>query len=103
MINASGFKVWPAEVESLMYSHPDIQEACIISTNDAYRGETVKAVVVHKDPSKQKDMAEKIISWCRERMAAYRYPRIVELVDELPKTGSGKVQWRMLQENENAN
>jgi fatty-acyl-CoA synthase len=101
MINASGFKVWPAEVESLMYSHPDIQEACIISTNDVYRGETVKAIVVLKEAAKQKkDMDQQIILWCKERMAAYKYPRIIEFVNELPKTGSGKVQWRLLQEKE---
>jgi len=102
MINASGFKVWPAEVESLMYSHPDIQEACIISTADSHRGETVKAVVVLKETAKQKkDMTQNIINWCKERMAAYKYPRIIEFVDELPKSGSGKVQWRLLQEKEN--
>jgi fatty-acyl-CoA synthase len=102
MINASGFKVWPAEVESMMFGHPDIQEACIISTSDAHRGETVKAIVVLKDQAKGKITAQDIISWCRERMAAYKYPRIVEFVDELPKSGSGKVQWRLLQEKENA-
>ena len=104
MINASGFKVWPAEVESFMYEHPDIQEACIISSNDPYRGETVKAVVVLKDGAKQKDedMAQNIIAWCKERMAAYKYPRLVEFVDELPKTGSGKIQWRVLQEKDQA-
>ncbi len=102
MINASGFKVWPAEVEAMMFGHPDIQEACIISTSDAHRGETVKAVVVLKEKSKGKVTAQDIIGWCKERMAAYKYPRIVEFVDELPKSGSGKVQWRLLQEKENA-
>lgn len=102
MINASGFKVWPAEVESMMFGHPDIQEACIISTRDAHRGETVKAVIVLKEQAKGKITAQDIISWCRERMAAYKYPRIIEFVDELPKSGSGKVQWRLLQEKENA-
>jgi len=103
MINASGFKVWPAEIESLMYSHPDIQEACVISAKDTHRGETVKAIVVLKDKQiiKQKDVAKDIISWCKERMAAYKYPRLIEFVDELPKSGSGKVQWRLLQEKEN--
>jgi fatty-acyl-CoA synthase len=104
MINASGFKVWPAEVESLMYSHPDIQEACVISTADAHRGETVKAVVVLKEGVKQgEEIARNIIDWCKERMAAYKYPRIIEFADELPKSGSGKVQWRLLQEKENSN
>jgi fatty-acyl-CoA synthase len=102
MINVSGFKVWPAEVESLMYSHPDIQEACVISTRDDHRGETVKAVVVLKEKARQKEMGQDIINWCKERMAAYKYPRLIEFVDELPKSGSGKVQWRLLQEKENA-
>ena len=99
MINASGFKVWPAEVEALMFRHPAIQEACIIAAKDSYRGETVKAVVVlratHKDTTEQQ-----IIDWCRENMAAYKVPRIVQFVPALPKSGSGKVMWRALQEQE---
>ena len=102
MINASGFKVWPAEVEALMYRHPAIQEACIISTKDAYRGESVKAVVVLR-PSHQGSVSEAdIIAWCRENMAVYKVPRKVQFVDALPKSGSGKVMWRVLQEQEAA-
>ncbi len=101
MINASGFKVWPAEVEALMFRHPAIQEACIISAKDSYRGETVKAVVVlrasHKETTEQQ-----IIDWCRENMAVYKVPRIVQFVPALPKSGSGKVMWRTLQEQEAA-
>ena len=100
MINASGFKVWPAEVEALMFRHPAIQEACIISTHDAYRGESVKAVVVLRPAAKGSTTADDIINWCRENMAAYKYPRVVEFVDALPKSGSGKVMWRTLQEAE---
>jgi len=100
MINASGFKVWPAEVEALMFKHPAIQEACIISTRDAYRGETVKAVVVLRPAAKGNTSEEDIISWCRDNMAAYKYPRVVQFVDTLPKSGSGKVMWRALQEAE---
>jgi len=100
MINASGFKVWPAEVEALMFKHPAIQEACIISTKDAYRGETVKAVVVLRPAAKGNTSEEDIISWCRDNMAAYKYPRVVQFVDALPKSGSGKVMWRALQEAE---
>ncbi len=100
MINASGFKVWPAEVEALMFKHPAIQEACIISTRDAYRGETVKAVVVLRAAAKGNTTADDIISWCKDNMAAYKYPRVVEFVDVLPKSGSGKVMWRALQEAE---
>ena len=102
MINASGFKVWPAEVEALMFKHPAIQEACIISTVDAYRGESVKAVVVLRAAFKDKVSADEIIAWCKDNMAAYKYPRVVQFVDALPKSGAGKVMWRSLQEAEAA-
>ena len=98
MINASGFKVWPAEVEALMFRHPGIQEACVVSAKDAYRGETVKAVVVLRPSHKGQVSEEDVIAWCRENMAAYKAPRIVEFVDALPKSGSGKVMWRLLQD-----
>lgn len=99
MINASGFKVWPAEVEALMFRHPAIQEACVIAAKDDYRGETVKAVVVLR-PDHQDTTAEEVLAWCRANMAVYKTPRIVEFVDALPKSGSGKVMWRKLQELE---
>ncbi|MEZ5659467.1 MAG: long-chain fatty acid--CoA ligase [Burkholderiaceae bacterium] len=102
MINASGFKVWPAEVENMLYRHPDIQEACIISTRDAYRGESVKAVVVLRPAGRGKVDAAAIEAWAREQMAAYKVPRVVEFVEQLPKSGSGKVMWRQLQEAEDA-
>ena len=102
MINASGFKVWPAEVEALMFRHPAIQEACIIATRDAYRGESVKAVVVLRQDHKGQVSAQDIIDWCRENMAVYKTPRAVSFVDALPKSGSGKVMWRALQEAEMA-
>ena len=102
MINASGFKVWPAEVEALMFKHPAIQEACIISTVDAYRGESVKAVVVLRAAFKGQVSEEDIINWCKDNMAAYKYPRVVQFVDALPKSGAGKVMWRALQEAEAA-
>jgi fatty-acyl-CoA synthase len=102
MINASGFKVWPAEVEMLLYKHPAVQEACIISARDAYRGETVKAVVVLRADAKGKTTTEDIVAWSREHMAAYKVPKIVEFIDALPKSGSGKVMWRLLQDQESA-
>lgn len=101
MINASGFKVWPAEVEALMFRHPAIQEACVIPTKDAYRGETVKAVVVLRK-GHENTTAEDIITWCREQMATYKVPRVVQFVAALPKSGSGKVMWRHLMEQEGA-
>ncbi len=100
MINASGFKVWPAEVEALMFRHPAIQEACIISMRDDYRGESVKAVVVLR-ASHRHTTEQEIIDWCRENMAVYKVPRKVQFVDTLPKSGSGKVMWRLLQDAEN--
>ena len=102
MINASGFKVWPAEVEMLLYKHPAVQEACIISAKDAYRGETVKAVVVLRVAAKGQTTVEDIIGWARENMAAYKVPKIVQFVEALPKSGSGKVMWRLLQDQEAA-
>ena len=100
MINASGFKVWPAEVEALMFRHPAIQEACIIASRDAYRGETVKAVVVLRESHRTQVSEEDILAWCRDNMAVYKAPRLVSFVDALPKSGSGKVMWRSLQEAE---
>jgi fatty-acyl-CoA synthase len=98
MINAAGFKVWPAEVEALLFRHPAIQEACIISTKDSYRGESVKAVIVLR-PSHQGLVSEQdIIDWCRDHMAVYKVPREVQFMDALPKSGAGKVMWRLLQE-----
>jgi fatty-acyl-CoA synthase len=102
MINASGFKVWPAEVEALMYRHPAIQEACIIATQDSYRGESVKAVVVLRGTHKGQVSEADVIAWCRENMSVYKVPRQVEFVESLPKSGSGKVMWRALQEAEAA-
>ncbi|GAB1266137.1 long-chain fatty acid--CoA ligase [Aurantivibrio infirmus] len=101
MINASGFKVWPAEVEALLYNHPDVQEACIIGSKDQYRGETVKACIVLMEKAKGKIKEEEITEWSKQHMAAYKVPKIVEFVDALPKSGSGKVMWRILQEEEN--
>lgn len=99
MINASGFKVWPAEVEAMLYAHPAVQEAAIISTKDPRRGESVKAVIVPKKDAPPIDEAS-FVAWCQSRMAAYKVPRSVEVVDSLPKTGSGKILWRALQERE---
>jgi len=102
MINASGYKVWPSEVELLLFKCPAVQEACVIAAKDAYRGETVKAVVVLRDAARGQTSPEDIVAWARDHMAAYKVPRIVEFADSLPKSGSGKVMWRLLQEREGA-
>ena len=100
MINASGYKVWPSEVELLLFKCPLVQEACIIAAKDAYRGETVKAVVVLRAEARASATAQGIIAWCREHMAAYKVPQQVRFVDALPKSGAGKVMWRLLQDEE---
>jgi fatty-acyl-CoA synthase len=98
MINAAGMKVWPAEVEAAMYKHPAIKECCIIASPDERRGETVKLVVVLK-PGITATESE-ILEWSRTQMAAYKVPRKLEFTDALPRTGSGKLMWRTLQERE---
>ncbi|MEY4909127.1 MAG: hypothetical protein RL260_2845 [Pseudomonadota bacterium] len=100
MINASGFKVWPSEVELLLYRHPAVAEACIIGTHDAYRGETVKAVIVLRQEARGQTTEQDILDWAREHMAAYKAPKLVEFVEALPKSGAGKVMWRLLQDKE---
>lgn len=100
MINAAGMKVWPAEVEAAMYKHPAIKECCIIASPDERRGETVKIVVVLKADFQRKVTGEDILSWSRLHMAAYKAPRLLEFSDALPRTASGKLMWRALQEKE---
>ena len=100
MINASGFKVWPAEVEALMYAHPAIQEVCVIAAKDERRGETVKAVVVLKPAFRGQVSEQEIVDWAHDHMAAYKSPRIVSFAESLPKSGAGKVMWRELQAQE---
>jgi len=102
MINAAGYKVWPAEVEALMYHHPAIEEVCVIAARDAHRGETVKAVVVLKAEHRGKVGAQQIVDWAHEKMAAYKCPRLVDFVESLPKSGAGKVMWRELQQRQDA-
>jgi len=95
-INASGYKVWPREVEDVLYGHPAVHEAAVVGVPDPYRGETVKAYVSLK--AGQSAEPTELIAFCKERMAAYKYPRDVELVDELPKTASGKILRRELRD-----
>jgi fatty-acyl-CoA synthase len=94
MINVSGYNVWPAEVE--------IQEAAVISIPDNRTGEAAKAVVVLREEEKGKANPEDIVERAKSKMADYKYPRSVEFREELPKSGSGKILWRELQEREQA-
>ncbi|MGY1592012.1 long-chain fatty acid--CoA ligase [Geodermatophilus sp. SYSU D00708] len=96
MINAAGYKVWPREVEDVLYGHPAVREAAVVGVPDAYRGESVKAFVSLKPGMTA--TPEEVIAFAKERMAAYKYPRSVELVDELPKTTTGKILRRELRD-----
>jgi long-chain acyl-CoA synthetase len=98
MINAAGYKIWPREVEDVLYGHDAVREAAVIGVPDEYRGETVKAFVSLK-PSAQATEDE-LIAFCKERMAAYKYPRQVEFLDEIPKTPTGKILRRELRDKE---
>lgn len=93
-INAGGYKIWPREVEDVLYEHPAVREAAVVGVPDEYRGETVKAFVSLKDGASA--TPEEIIAFTEERMAAYKYPRQVEILDEIPKTVTGKVLRREL-------
>ncbi|WP_445518651.1 class I adenylate-forming enzyme family protein [Streptomyces sp. NEAU-174] len=94
MINASGFKVWPREVEDVLYTHPAVREAAVVGKPDTYRGETVKAYVSLRSGAEV--TPDELSAYCAERLAAYKYPREVEILPELPKTTSGKILRREL-------
>ncbi|MGW1212314.1 class I adenylate-forming enzyme family protein [Streptomyces sp. NPDC002499] len=94
MINASGFKVWPREVEDVLYTHPAVREAAVVGVPDGYRGETVKAYISLR-PGADPDPGELAV-YCKERLAAYKYPRQVEILPDLPKTATGKILRREL-------
>lgn len=97
MINAAGFKVWPTEVEGILYSHPAVAEVCVVGVPDPVRVENVKAYVVLREEYRGKITEEEFINWSKDKMAAYRYPRIVEFVEQLPRSGTGKILWKELQ------
>ncbi len=98
MISVSGYKVWPAEVENLMYRHPAVREACVVGVPDREKGERVEAVLVI-DPAYRERLDEAaMIEWARSEMAVYKAPRAVSFVDELPKSAAGKILWRHVQE-----
>ncbi|HXK24522.1 MAG TPA: long-chain fatty acid--CoA ligase [Myxococcota bacterium] len=93
MILRGGFNVYPREVEEVLYAHPAIVEAAVVGVPHESHGEEVKAVVVSRDPTLSRDA---LVAWCKERLAAYKYPRLVELVESLPKGPTGKILKREL-------
>ncbi|MBI5602529.1 MAG: AMP-binding protein [Deltaproteobacteria bacterium] len=100
MIKCSGFSVFPAEVEDLLYKHPAVKEAAVIGVNDPYRGETPKAFIILKEGYAGKITEAEILSWCKDNMSAYKRPRAIEFKQELPKSAAGKILRRMLVEEE---
>lgn len=100
MIIVSGYKVWPRDVEDVIYQHPAVRETAVVGVPDSYRGETVKAYVALKKGEENSIRPEDIISFCKERLAAYKYPREVEIVSEIPKTLTGKILRRKLRKEE---
>jgi long-chain acyl-CoA synthetase len=97
-INAGGYKVWPREVEDVLYEHEAVREAAVVGVPDPYRGETVKAFVsLRPGKSVTEDV---LIAFTKERMAAYKYPRQIEFLDEIPKTVTGKLLRRELRGRE---
>jgi long-chain acyl-CoA synthetase len=100
MINVGGYKVWPREVEDVLYTHDQVMEAAAVGVPDEYRGETVRAFVALKEGGEVAE--EELISYCKERMANYKYPRQIEFLDELPKTPTGKFLRRELREGAQA-
>lgn len=98
LIVASGYKVWPRDVEDVIYQHPAVKETAVVGVPDPYRGETVKAFVALKEGMEGTVTPEEIIEFCKSRMAAYKYPREVEFVKEIPKTLTGKFLRRTLRQ-----
>jgi len=100
MIIAGGYNIYPVELDGVLFDHPKILEACTIGVHDGYRGETVKAFVVVKEGETL--TGEEIITYCRENLAPYKVPKMIEFIDELPKSAVGKVLRRKLKEMEEA-
>lgn len=96
MINVSGFKVWPAEVEHYLYQIPQIKEVAVYGIPDELKGESVCAAVVLNEGAQLG--AEEVIDWCKEKLAAYKTPARVDIVTELPKSATGKILKRMLRQ-----
>jgi long-chain acyl-CoA synthetase len=98
IIIAGGFNIYPNEIDDILFAHPKIAEACAIGVSDQYRGETVKAYIVMQEGESL--TAEEVQAYCRESLAPYKIPKIIEFIDELPKSGVGKILRRVLKEKD---
>jgi long-chain acyl-CoA synthetase len=98
MIIAGGYNIYPVELDGVLMDHPKILEACTIGIPHDYRGETVKAYIVAK---KDEVLTEaEVIDYCKKNLAAYKVPKIIEFIDELPKSAVGKILRRRLRDME---
>jgi long-chain acyl-CoA synthetase len=100
MIIAGGFNIYPREIDEVLFQHPKIQDAVAVGIADNYRGETVKAYVVLKPG--QTATEEEVVAFCREKLVAYKVPKLVEFRDSLPKSAVGKVLRKILRDEEEA-
>nr|WP_236588231.1 long-chain fatty acid--CoA ligase [Tumebacillus amylolyticus] len=98
MILSGGFNVYPRDIEEVLYQHPAVQEAVVVGVPDEYRGESAKAFVVLREGLDPSGLEQELDDWCRERLAAYKVPRIYEFRAELPKTAVGKILRRALRD-----
>ena len=96
MINVAGLKIWPAEVEQFLYKHPAIKETAVYGIPDQEKGDLVKAAIVLKED--QSATVDEIHAFCREKLAVYKAPAIIEFVDELPKSATEKILKRILRD-----
>jgi len=102
MIDVSGFKAWPREIEEVLFEHPAVREAAVIGVPDPEKGEVVKAFVVLQPDRVAEIKGTELQEFCRKKLASYKVPREIEFVDELPKSLIGKVLRRVLREREAA-
>jgi len=98
MVIAGGYNIYPREIDEVLYQHPSVQDACAVGVPDAYRGETIKAYIVCRPG--QTASADEIIDFCREKLAAYKAPKLVEFRDSLPKSAVGKILRKVLRDEE---
>jgi long-chain acyl-CoA synthetase len=96
LIIVSGYKVWPRDVEDVLYQHPAVRQAAVVGVPDPYRGETVVAYVALKSGYEETVAPEELIEFCKQRLANYKYPRKIEIMKELPQTLTGKFLRREL-------
>jgi long-chain acyl-CoA synthetase len=101
LIKCSGFSVFPTEVEHILFKHPAVSEVAVVGIPDQYRGESPKAYIILKTGHKDKVSEQEIMEWCKQNMATYKRPRMVEFRKDLPKNAAGKILRKVLSEKQN--